>query len=155
MKTFADIYSDLATLNYGTEILPENWSNLNQNQIEILAKMLSNGSEFVDWRHWLLFVSVPWPYPTQKQLLEQLALYKSIDSHNTGFISHDEFLDTPLWFRIDRPPTPVDVTLPAPYDRMEHLLEFWFELFATPIQSDNDDSLMLDYKNMVMLSNIW
>ena len=97
MKTFADIYSDLATLNYGTEVLPENWSNLNQTQVESLAKMLSNGSEFVDWRHWLLFASVPWPWPTQSQLLEQLSVYKSIDKDNTGLICRDDFIDVELF----------------------------------------------------------
>lgn len=73
--------------------MPENWSNLSQNQVETLAKMLANGSEFVDWRHWLLFASVPWPWPTQTQLMKQFSVYKSLDKHNTGFISHDEFIE--------------------------------------------------------------
>ena len=42
IKTFVDIYSDLATLNYGTEILPENWCNLSQSQVKPLFKCLNN-----------------------------------------------------------------------------------------------------------------
>ena len=32
VKTFAEIFNDLILLNYGNEILPEQWSNLNANQ---------------------------------------------------------------------------------------------------------------------------
>ncbi len=55
--------------------------------------MLANGSEFVDWRHWLLFASVPWPWPSQSQLLNQLSTYKSIDRDNTGLISREDFIE--------------------------------------------------------------
>jgi hypothetical protein len=33
MKTFVEIFNDLILLNFGNEILPEQWSNLNQNQV--------------------------------------------------------------------------------------------------------------------------
>ena len=33
VKTFSDVISDLILLNYGNEILPEQWSNLNPNQV--------------------------------------------------------------------------------------------------------------------------
>jgi hypothetical protein len=62
-------------------------------KIESLAKMLANGSEFVDWKHWLLFASVPWPYPTQTQLLHQLSTYKTLDNFNAGLISREEFFE--------------------------------------------------------------
>lgn len=79
-------------LNYGNDILPEQWSNLNQNQIDALGRMLANGSEFVDWRSWLLSASMPWPYPTQTQLLELLYAYKKVDRKQDGYISKHAFL---------------------------------------------------------------
>jgi hypothetical protein len=92
LKTFVDVFNDLILLNYGSEILPEQWSNLGQNQIEALARMLSSGSEFVDWRHWLLFGSLPWTFPTQTELLNLFFKYKQVDKGNTGFISKSVFL---------------------------------------------------------------
>jgi hypothetical protein len=49
--------------------------------------MLSNGSEFINWRMWLLFASQPWPHPTQKELLDLLFTYAEQDSDHSGFIS--------------------------------------------------------------------
>ena len=91
VKSFIDIFNDLILLNYGNEILPETWSNLNQIQIEQLSRMLSNGSEFVDWRSWLLAASMPWPYPTQTQLLDLLSAYKRTDRNQSGYISKSAF----------------------------------------------------------------
>jgi hypothetical protein len=57
-----------------------------------LAKILASGSEFIDWRHWLLATSMPWVYPTQTQLLDMLKKYRQVDQNNTGFISKNTFL---------------------------------------------------------------
>ena len=53
--------------------------------------MLASGSEFVDWRHWLLAASMPWPYPTQNQLLNLLHEYKKADRSHSNLISKDTF----------------------------------------------------------------
>lgn len=55
--------------------------------------MLSNGSEFINWRLWLLFASQPWPHPTQQELLDLLSMYFRHDSNQTGFISRAAFID--------------------------------------------------------------
>ena len=98
VKSFIDIFNDLILLNYGNEILPEQWSNLTQPQIEQLSRMLSNGSEFVDWRAWLLAASTPWPYPTQAQLVDLLYEYKRVDRQQSGYISKSAFLQVILFF---------------------------------------------------------
>lgn len=54
--------------------------------------MLASGSEFVDWRNWLLAASMPWPYPTQTQLLNLLHEYKKNDQTQSNLISKDTFL---------------------------------------------------------------
>jgi hypothetical protein len=63
-----------------------------EKKIEALARILSSGSEFVDWRHWLLFASLPWVYPTQTQLLNMFQQYKKVDRNNTGFINKNAYL---------------------------------------------------------------
>ncbi len=158
-KTFTDIFNDLILLNFGNEILPEQWSNLSQAQIEHLARMLASGSEFVDWRNWLLAASMPWKYPTQTQLLDLLQLYKKADRSQSGYISKTQFLQTPLWFKINKPDTPADKNHPHSFDRHMSLVNFWFDVFSMPVPVNvvNQANLgstvetedKLDYKNMV------
>ncbi|CAF3610857.1 unnamed protein product [Rotaria socialis] len=113
-------------------------------QIESLAAMLSNGSEFINWRLWLLFSSQPWPHPTQQELLNLLFTYAENDSDHSGFISRTTFNDIPLWFIMERPATPDDQSLPRPYNREYHLKQFWFDLFAL-----DDNSSLLPYEDML------
>ena len=105
--------------------------------------MLASGSEFVDWRSWLLAASMPWIYPTQTQLLELLQLYRGADRANTGIIGKSTYLQIPFWFRIDKNQTPLDATKPHSFDRQFNLTSFWFDLFAV------DEKL--DYTNMVQI----
>ena len=67
---------------------------------------------------------------------------------------------TPLWFKIDKPATPGDISKPHSFDRHISLVNFWFDLFSIPVPvqiTHNQDSLTstiqteekLDYKNMV------
>ena len=60
--------------------------------------MLANGSEFVNWRHWLLFASAPWPYPTQTALINLLDSYKRIDVSNIGYIDRESFLHVKIYY---------------------------------------------------------
>ncbi|CAF2636731.1 unnamed protein product [Rotaria sp. Silwood2] len=144
-KTFIDLYSDLTTVTVGQRLLPEAWSNLDQIQIESLATMLSNGSEFINWRLWLLFASQPWPHPTQQELLNLLFTYAEHDTDHSGFISRTTFNEIPLWFIMERASTPEDPSLPRPYNREHHLKQFWFDLFAL-----DDNASLLPYEDMLL-----
>jgi hypothetical protein len=53
--------------------------------------MLSNGSEFINWRLWLLHASQPWPHPTQLELLNLLFTYAENDTDHSGFISRSTY----------------------------------------------------------------
>ena len=53
--------------------------------------MLSNGSEFINWRLWLLYASQPWSHPTQQELLNLLFAYAEHDTDQSGFISRSSF----------------------------------------------------------------
>ncbi|CAF3656443.1 unnamed protein product [Rotaria sp. Silwood1] len=144
-KTFIDLYSDLTTVTVGQRLLPEAWSNLDQIQIESLATMLSNGTEFINWRLWLLFASQPWPHPTQQELLNLLFTYAERDNDHSGFISRTTFNEIPLWFIMERVSTPEDPSLPRPYNREYNLKQFWFDLFAL-----DDNASLLPYEDMLL-----
>ena len=66
----------------------------------------------------------------------------------------------PLWFKIDKPKTPADATQPHAFDRHNHLVNFWYDLFssATPslpnlsgrsVKTPPSES-RLEYKTMVV-----
>jgi hypothetical protein len=160
IKSFIDLYNDLVMLNYSNEILPDQWAQLTTAQIETLAKMLASGSEFVDWKHWLFTASyLNSPFPTQTQLLKLFADYKRMDYDTTGYIDKSAFIQTPLWFRIPKPDTPDDIKQPHSFDRHHHLIEFWFDLFATGLPNlDYQQKVIiekkLDYKNMLFYMSI-
>lgn len=40
-------------------------------------------------------------------------------------------IQIPLWFTIERPPTPDDPSQSSPYNREQNLKQFWFDLFAS------------------------
>lgn len=107
--------------------------------------MLSNGAEFINWRLWLLFASQPWPHPTQQELLGLLFTYAEYDTDHSGFISRAAYNEVPLWFALERPPTPEDPTQSRPYDREHHLKQFWFDLFAF-----GDNEVLLPYEDMLL-----
>ncbi len=81
----------MITVTVGPRSLPEAWANLDQIQVELLASMLSNGSEFINWRLWLLFASQPWPHPTQQELLNLLYTYAEYDTDHSGVITRSTF----------------------------------------------------------------
>ena len=67
----------------------------------------------------------------------------------------------PLWFKIEKPKTPIDVNQPHPFDRHTHLINFWYALFSSAaptlpnlsgrsVKTPPSES-RLDYKTMVFL----
>ena len=128
-----------------------------------IAHMLSNGSEFINWRLWWLFVSLSWPHPTQHELLELLFIYAQHDHDHSGFIFRSTYNEVdrrssifcsiaifflcsiPLAFSIDRPLTPEDPSQARPYEREYHLKQFRFDLFAL-----DDRGILLPYGEMLL-----
>ncbi|CAM5999971.1 unnamed protein product, partial [Sphagnum balticum] len=105
--------------------------------------------------------SGPFPFPTQTQLLELLHKYKAADRENSHLIDKNTFLKIPLWFTLEKPSTPVDITKPHSYDRHANLVTFWFSLFAVNVPTLPDltgqkSSIAgpvvqkLDYKSMLL-----
>ncbi|XP_052515061.1 sperm flagellar protein 2 [Budorcas taxicolor] len=130
-KAFADILLDLVTLNLGTNNFPTSWMNLTQPELQELASLLVTNSESVDWRKFLLVVALPWPIPLEEELLETLQRFKALDAEQLGTVTYEQYKQTGLWFTGDEdikiPENPLE---PLPFNRQEHLIEFFFRLFA-------------------------
>nr|XP_035147578.2 sperm flagellar protein 2 isoform X4 [Callithrix jacchus] len=146
-KAFTDILIDLVTLNLGTNNLPTSWMHLTQPELQELTSLLTVNSEFVDWRKFLLVTSMPWPIPLEEELLETLQKFKAVDKEQLGTITFEQYMQAGLWFTGDEdikiPENPLE---PLPFNRQEHLIEFFFRLFA----DSEKDPPQLDYTQMLL-----
>ncbi|XP_049718119.1 sperm flagellar protein 2 isoform X5 [Elephas maximus indicus] len=146
-KTFTDILLDLVTLNLGTNNFPSTWMHLNQPELQELTSLLIVNSEFVDWRKFLLLASLPWPIPLEEELLETLQRFKTVDEEQLGMVTLEQYMQAGLWFTGDEdikiPENPLE---PLAFNRQEHLIEFFFRLFA----DYEKDPPQLDYTQMLL-----
>ncbi|KAM7149843.1 sperm flagellar protein 2 isoform 2-T2 [Molossus nigricans] len=146
-KAFTDILLDLVTLNLGTNSLPSSWMHLTQPELQELTSLLTVNSEFVDWRKFLLVTSLPWPIPLEEELLETLQRFKAVDEEQSGLVTFKQYMQAGLWFTGDEdikiPENPLE---PLPFNRQEHLIEFFFRLFADP----EKDPPLLNYTQMLL-----
>nr|KAF6442386.1 sperm flagellar 2 [Rousettus aegyptiacus] len=146
-KAFTDILLDLVTLNLGTSNFPSSWMHLTQPELQELTSLLTINSEFVDWRKFLLVTSLPWPFPLEEMLLETLQRFKAVDEEQLGTITFEQYMQAGLWFTGDEdikiPENPLE---PLPFNRQEHLIEFFFRLFA----DCEKDPPQLDYTEMLL-----
>ncbi|XP_019351599.2 sperm flagellar protein 2 isoform X4 [Alligator mississippiensis] len=146
-KTFLDIFLDLITLNLGTNNLPDIWLRLTVSDLQKLASTLTVNSELIDWRRFLLAASQPWPIPTVIQLLKTLHGFKAVDEAASGFVTHEYYNQVGLWFKGSEDlKIPESPTEPLPFNRLEHLITFFFTLFA----DDRMDPPQLDYIKMLL-----
>ncbi|KAJ8401569.1 hypothetical protein AAFF_G00378860 [Aldrovandia affinis] len=146
-QKLAEILQQHISLNLGSDALPDSWMHLSEAQILELVSAGTQGSEIVDWRHFLLGAALPWPIPSQLQLLQVLAQFKSADPGEMGFITEEQYLQMDLWFpRTMNLPVPDDPSEPLPYDRLSNLRKFFFTLF-----SDGEcPTPRLDYMSMLL-----
>ncbi|XP_008573011.1 PREDICTED: sperm flagellar protein 2 [Galeopterus variegatus] len=146
-KAFTDILLDLVTLNLGTNNLPSSWMHLTQPELQELTSLLIINSDFVDWRKFLLVTSMPWPIPLEEELLETLQRFKAADEEHTGTVTFKQYMQAGLWFTGDEDTKIAENPLePLPFNRQEHLIEFFFRLFA----DYEKDPAQLDYTQMLL-----
>uniref|UniRef100_A0A8C6AMK2 Sperm flagellar 2 n=1 Tax=Monodon monoceros TaxID=40151 RepID=A0A8C6AMK2_MONMO len=146
-KAFADVLLDLVTMNLGTNNFPSSWMNLTQPELQEITSLLVTNSEFVDWRKFLLVVALPWPIPLEEELLETLQRFQAVDEEHLGTVTFEQYMQAGLWFTGDEdikiPENPLE---PLPFNRQEHLIEFFFRLFA----DCEKDPPQLDYTQMLL-----
>ncbi|KAG5841479.1 hypothetical protein ANANG_G00199930 [Anguilla anguilla] len=116
-QQLAESLQQLISTSFGSDSLPEPWLKLSEAQVLELVSAATQGSEVLDWRLFLLGVALPWPIPTQRQLLQTLARFKAVDTADTGFISEEQYLQMDLWFpRETSLPIPDHPSEPLPYE---------------------------------------
>ncbi|XP_074851772.1 sperm flagellar protein 2-like [Carettochelys insculpta] len=146
-KAFIDILLDLITLNLGTNSLPDVWMRLTISDLQNLAATLTVNSELIDWRRFLLTAAQPWPIPSVIQLLQTLHSFKAVDEAASGFVTQEYYNQVGLWFNgneeLKIPENPAE---PLPFNRLGHLIMFFFILFADARQ----DPSQLDYTEMLL-----
>uniref|UniRef100_A0A8C8D1K8 Calponin-homology (CH) domain-containing protein n=1 Tax=Oncorhynchus tshawytscha TaxID=74940 RepID=A0A8C8D1K8_ONCTS len=119
---FWEILQEITSLNMGTNALPDPWMHISESQLVELVSMLTQNTEMLDWRQFLLSAALPWPTPTLPQLLQVLARFKMEDTGATGSLTEEQYLKVELWFPSERAlPIPEDLSEPLPYDRLANL----------------------------------
>uniref|UniRef100_A0A8C7P748 Sperm flagellar 2 n=1 Tax=Oncorhynchus mykiss TaxID=8022 RepID=A0A8C7P748_ONCMY len=119
---FWEILQEITSLNMGTNALPDPWMHISEPQLVELVSMLTQNTEMLDWRQFLLSAALPWPTPTLPQLLQVLARFKMEDAGATGSLTEEQYLKVELWFPSERALSiPEDLSEPLPYDRLANL----------------------------------
>uniref|UniRef100_A0A673I6L8 Sperm flagellar protein 2-like n=1 Tax=Sinocyclocheilus rhinocerous TaxID=307959 RepID=A0A673I6L8_9TELE len=142
-----EVLHELTSPHMGSDVLPDPWMHITPSQVDELVCILAPDSEMLDWRQFLLSAALPWPFPSQTQLLKTLQRYRAVDTAGAGLITQEQYIQVELWFPSERDlPVPDDPTEPLPYDRLANLKKFFFSLFA----STHSSPLMLDYLSMLL-----
>ncbi|XP_040397036.1 sperm flagellar protein 2-like [Cygnus olor] len=146
-KVFIDIFIDLINLNLGTNYLPDAWMNLTLPDLQNLTSAFTVNSELIDWRRFLLAAAQPWPVPSLTQLLKTLRIFKSIDVAGSGLVTQECYMQVGLWFTGNEDLNSTKgCTEPLPFDRLGHLIKFFFSLFADTRQ----DPALFNYTEMLL-----
>uniref|UniRef100_A0A8C7P7Q9 Sperm flagellar 2 n=1 Tax=Oncorhynchus mykiss TaxID=8022 RepID=A0A8C7P7Q9_ONCMY len=95
---FWEILQEITSLNMGTNALPDPWMHISEPQLVELVSMLTQNTEMLDWRQFLLSAALPWPTPTLPQLLQVLARFKMEDAGATGSLTEEQYLKVPSYF---------------------------------------------------------
>ncbi|XP_050965216.1 sperm flagellar protein 2 isoform X2 [Labeo rohita] len=142
-----EVLHELTSSHMGSDVLPEPWMHITPSQIDELVCVLAPDPEMLDWRLFLLSAALPWPFPSQTQLLKTLQHYRAVDTTGTGLITQEQYAQVELWFPSERDlPVHDDPTEPLRYDRLANLKKFFFSLFA----NTHTSPLMLDYLSMLL-----
>lgn len=57
-----------------------------------IESLLTENSELIDCRRFLLSAALPWPFPSLTQLLIVLQHFKAADTGKTGYINEEQYL---------------------------------------------------------------
>lgn len=60
-------------------------------QIVELVCAFTGDSEMLDWCQFVLSVALPWPFPSQTQLLKTLQRFRAVDAAGTGLITLEQY----------------------------------------------------------------
>ncbi|XP_077097866.1 sperm flagellar protein 2 isoform X4 [Siphateles boraxobius] len=142
-----EVLHELSSPHVGSDVLPEPWMHITPSQVDELVCVLAQDSEMLDWRQFLLSAALPWPFPSQIELLKTLQRFRAVDTAGTGLITQEQYTQVELWFPSERDlPVPDDPTEPLPYNRLANLKKFFFSMFA----SSHSSPLMLDYLSLLL-----
>ncbi|XP_029019066.1 sperm flagellar protein 2 isoform X3 [Betta splendens] len=144
---FFRLLRDLSSVSMCRNTLPEPWIDKNETKLKKIVSVLTDHHELIDWRRFLLSAALPWPLPSLTELLLVLQRFRAADNGNTGYINKEQYLKTELWFYSESVQSvPEDPSEPLPYDRLDNLRKFFFQLFA----DHSFSSPRLDYVSMLL-----
>ena len=73
------------------EMLPDIWISQTGLQLHSLTTFISEDSEFVDWKKFLILASSPLKMPSRGELYDMLSRFLDADFEKTGSLSEQQF----------------------------------------------------------------
>ncbi|OAF68911.1 hypothetical protein A3Q56_03337 [Intoshia linei] len=98
IKSFIKNLKELCHDSLATNIFPLIWLEIEPEKIDAMIYQLAMGRSHINWRTFFISLINPFPYPTQKDLLNALNIFKVIDQRNLGYISRQQYEHVELWF---------------------------------------------------------
>ncbi|CAB4031258.1 Hypothetical predicted protein [Paramuricea clavata] len=123
------------------EMLPDIWISQTGLQLHSLTTFISQDSEFVDWKRFLVLASSPLPMPSRDELFGTLSRFMDIDLEKTGSVSEQQFLQLHLWFSEDS-----EHEDGLAYPRFKHLKQLLFKIFC----NSKKTAPMLNYEDFLL-----
>eukprot|EP00794_Sanderia_malayensis_P007710 gene7710-8548_t len=143
-RAFCDTLMDLTTCTSGTEILPDSWTSITLTQLQDIASQLSVGSEYLDWKAFLLAAAKPWPAASIEGLLDSLRQFREIDHLKIGRVGREDFEKVQLWFSEEE--NDADSFASDGYNRLKELHSAFFDIFS----DYNEENFSVDYLEMLL-----
>jgi hypothetical protein len=143
---------EFQSLSYGEELLPEYWVKAPYEALEdIVMCLVPPESEYLDWRHFLVLVAVPWPPPTQQSLLETLERFRAVDTAGKGYVTREQYMDIQLWYHSQPRDHDAqhDPSVPVKFDRDYSMRLAIFDLFKESLEGSKHEEV-LDYVTMLL-----
>ncbi|GAB1605868.1 sperm flagellar protein 2-like, partial [Argonauta hians] len=146
-KCFQEILEDLVFTSHGISALPKNWILPNlaqvQHNIQFLSKKVSNNTNLINWRQFIMWASYPFPLLSLTELHHLYLAYSNQDPNHTGYITYEIFNSVPFWSDEDIEKHNASYK----FDRSSKLKDIFFDLFSEV----NDCPIpIINYVNMLL-----
>ncbi|KAA0717472.1 Sperm flagellar protein 2 [Triplophysa tibetana] len=129
-----EVLQEFISPHIGCDDLPQPWTHMTTSQVVELVCAFTGDSEMLDWCQFVLSVALPWPFPSQTQLLKTLQRFRAVDAAGTGLITLEQYTQVELWFPGDKH-HPSEALL---YERLDNLKKVKLNHFIVKMWAEPD-----------------
>ncbi|XP_057298976.1 sperm flagellar protein 2-like isoform X2 [Hydractinia symbiolongicarpus] len=140
IKAFVNVVTDMTASTACLETVPERWLNITPTQLGTITSELAINNEYINWKEFMVYLSVPYPIPSANDLRNAVTGYQSADPTSSGVITDTDYQQIPIWLEEQ------GEHLEEKYDRAKNLKQIFFEIFSF----ETCEGDLLNYKDMLL-----